>query len=122
MDYRLIALVILTLLCAPTSQEDCNSTHYEFFSKYSIGKQDELNKTFTQLEPNLNVNNVSYRFSESIYYNITNIKVKLFYRDSTQKAEIAGRDTIFIYGGLLHLKVDFSWVKITPLIHTSGTA
>jgi hypothetical protein len=29
--------------------DTCNITHFEFQSNYSLGKQDELNRTFTKL-------------------------------------------------------------------------
>ena len=94
---------LLLLLLATAKAEDCNRTHFEFFSKYSLGKQDELNKTFDQLLPKLNIPNVSYKFSDVLSFNLTDIKVRLRYRDSNQQAEIAGRDTIFIYGGKLNI-------------------
>ena len=92
-------IVILGLICCFVAAEDCNRTHLEFFSSYSLGKQDELNRTFDRLQPELKIPNVSYKFSDLLSYNLTEIKARLRYRDSSQKAEIIGRDTIVIYGG-----------------------
>ena len=100
---KIFTFFSICLLIAQTRAEDCNRTHFEFFSQYSLGKQDELNRTFDQLLPKLNIPNVSYKFSDVLSFNLTDIKVRLRYRDSTQKAEIVGRDTIFIYGGKLNI-------------------
>jgi hypothetical protein len=44
----LINLLITTSCCLMVGLcIECNVTHFEFFSNYSLGKNDELNKTFT---------------------------------------------------------------------------
>lgn len=44
---------------------------------------------------------ISYIATDYSIYNLTNIKIKLNYIDSKQKAVIIGKDTVGIYGGIL---------------------
>lgn len=47
---------LLVLLCLPLTQAvDCNSSHFDFIGSYTLGKQDELNKTFTKIQEKITV-------------------------------------------------------------------
>ena len=104
-----------------TIAQECNDTHMEFFSEYSLGKQDELNKTFTKIQDRVSTrNNVSWKANDSATYHIENMKPKFYYLDSKQEAEIIGNDSIMIKNGRLETTIDFSWRK-EGSFGTSGT-
>lgn len=46
---RLVLVLCMTNLLV-SAQQDCNSTHLEYFSEYYLGRQDELNKTFIKIQ------------------------------------------------------------------------
>jgi hypothetical protein len=56
--------------------------------------------------------NVSWRVNDSVTYVIYDANPTFYYRDSKQKAEIVGNDTIIIDGGFAEVKIDFKWSKI----------
>lgn len=115
-------LIILASLFVTTTQIDCNATHFEFFSNFSLGKQEELNQTFDQILPFIKVPPISYKATDFSTFNITNTTVKFRYLDSQQKAVIIGKDTIGIYGGVLEVSVSFAWLKNTMVGNINGTA
>lgn len=90
----------------------CNATLMQFFTEYSLGRQDEENRTFTKISERVQtLNNVSY-VSNTNAYKISNIKPKLFYIDSQQRAYISDNtDLITIYGGYLSVTYTFDWTK-----------
>ncbi len=49
-----VSLKLVLLLCLAVTlvlaEEECNSTHLEYFSEYYLGRQDELNKTFIKIQ------------------------------------------------------------------------
>jgi hypothetical protein len=47
-DIYLAIFVLLAL--QQTISLNCNATNFHFTSKYTLGKQDELNKTFTKIQ------------------------------------------------------------------------
>ena len=47
-DIYLVLCVILAL--HQTIAINCNATNFHFTSKYTLGKQDELNKTFAKIQ------------------------------------------------------------------------
>jgi hypothetical protein len=67
------------------------------------------------------LNNVTFKRNDTATYTIYNAKPTLFYRDSRQRAEITGNDTIVISGGSLEVDIDFNWEKKTPFLTSSGT-
>lgn len=65
--------------------QSCNASHFDYISKYTLGKQDELNRTFTKIQSKLNtLKDIKYQNASS--YTITNINVSYFYLDSQQKS------------------------------------
>ena len=121
MQKRIIILA-LALLIASSASSECNFTHYEFYSKYSLGKQDELNKTFDQLLPTIKIPDHTYEINDSLSYKFSDVNLSLFYRDSKQKAEIMGKDTVVIDGGKLFATIGFKWIKTNYFAKTNGTA
>jgi|688.fasta_scaffold287828_1 hypothetical protein len=121
--YSTIAIVFFVFLQVSLAVQ-CPATHFDFIGTYTIGKQDELNKTFTKLQEKIvSLPDVSFNASATTTYTISNTKPKFFYRDSTQKAEILGNDTIIIYGGRLEVDLDFEWSKKSLLtINGTGSA
>lgn len=93
-----IFLLVLCLSAALVhAQQDCNSTHLEYFSEYYLGRQDELNKTFTKIQEKIQtLNNVTWRVNDTFSYIIGGIKPKFAYLDTKQRADIVGHDTVII--------------------------
>ena len=105
-----ISLVVLVLLvCLPMGQSvQCQATHFDFIGKYTLGKQDELNRTFTKIQEKIPVlPNATFVVNETTTYTIFNAQPTFYYRDSKQQAEIAGNDTIIITGGKLEADLTF---------------
>ena len=116
----LLAALTLCLIGSVICQE-CHDTHMEFFSEYSLGKQDELNKTFTKIQDRVTtLNSVKWVANDSATYYIEDMKPKFFYIDSKQSAEILGNDTIIIKGGVLLATIDFTWRR-TGYTEVRGT-
>jgi len=80
----------LLLLVAIFSSEiisfkDCNFTQFDFFNTYSLGKQDELNRTFTVLNSKIkNLTSVDFKSNRSVLYSIYQAKPAFIYLDSNQ--------------------------------------
>jgi hypothetical protein len=75
----------------------CPATHFDFTGKYSIGKQDELNRTFTKIQEKItSLENATFNTSETTSFTILNAKPTFYYRDSKQKGDIFGNNTIVI--------------------------
>jgi hypothetical protein len=99
-----ILFFILITLCLLFSAQsaNCSNTHFDFFGKYSLGKQDELNKTFTKIQEKItSLGNVTININDTTTYTIFNAKPTFYYRDSTQTSAIMGNDTVVIFGGRL---------------------
>lgn len=47
---KLVLLLCLAAVTLVLAEEECNSTHLEYFSEYYLGRQDELNKTFIKIQ------------------------------------------------------------------------
>lgn len=115
-----LALLILSLLAVSTvSVVLCDKNRLEFFSHYSLGRQDELNRTFTAISKNLTFPDVVYSPSETETYKIGDYKITWRYLDTNQKANTSGHDTVFVWGGHLRVDVNFNW-KLTGSASRSG--
>lgn len=113
--------LLLPLLVLTTISIDCNFTLFEYFSSYSLGKQDELNRTFTAIQPLIRVPDVFYIQSPYTNYTLRGFNVSIRYLDSRQKAVIIGRDTVAIVGGRAEVELDFEWGKQTLVVPSRGT-
>lgn len=111
-------LLLLVLSCA---QEPCIATHFDFTGSYTLGKQDELNRTFAKIQDKIQLGNVTFNSSETTTFTIHNIRTTFFYRDSKQRANITGNDTIIVYGGVVEAALTFSWIK-AAFVTRNGTA
>ena len=61
-------LIFSLIICLTTASafKDCNFSQFDFFSTYSLGKQDELNRTFTLVNQKVQpLSDVTY--NQSIY-------------------------------------------------------
>lgn len=83
---RISILILLLGLCAITFSADCNFTHYEFFSRYSLGKQDEANRTFEDIKTLIKIPEVNFTNNESTKFILSDIKHSFFYLDSKQES------------------------------------
>ncbi len=91
MKNHFFIFALLSLIFITCYAETCNATHMNFASKYTLGKQDELNRTFTKIQEKLSgVTDVVYKTSGGVEYKISSIKPTFYYRDSKQKATFRG--------------------------------
>lgn len=93
----------------------------KYFSKFSLGKQEELNKTFSQLEPLIKISNITYHAADSSTFTISDFSFRLRYIDSKQQAVILGKNNIGIYGGELQIFAGFKWAKSNMVMSINGT-
>lgn len=121
---RMPTAIILLGICLPiVLSVKCNATHYDFTGVYSLGKQDELNRTFTKINEKFPVlPNSTYNATDTTSYTIFNVKTTFFYRDSNQSAHVAGNDTIIVEGGRLEADLSFEWRRSSLTLNRSGTA
>ena len=115
-------LLTLSILAMPSYQADCNSTHFEYFSNFSLGKQEQLNKTFDQIQPLIKVPTITYKSNDSSTWTISDTTVNFKYLDSKQRAVVIGNDTVGIYGGFLEVTTAFKWEKANMIGKINGTA
>lgn len=108
---RPATLLILTLLSYSSLALICNNTRMEFFSHFSLGRQDELNRTFTAIGKNLTIPNITYVATPTATYSIGNYSVHWRYIDNNQKANVTGQDTVIVWGGHLRVDVNFNWTR-----------
>lgn len=93
------------------SSINCSASHFDFTSRYTLGKQDELNKTFEKIQEKIKaLEDVTYK-TDGATYRIYNANPSFYYRDSKQKAVMRGNDTIIIDGGFLEVDFTFNWSK-----------
>lgn len=59
--------------------------------------------------------NITFNSSGTVMYTLYDFNTTFYYRDSQQKAQILGNDTIVIYGGRVEADVTFSWKKNLPI-------
>jgi hypothetical protein len=116
-------VVLLLVLCLPMANSiECEATHFDFIGKYSLGKQDELNRTFTKIQEKIPVlPNATFVVNDTTTYTVFNAQPTFYYRDSKQQAEIAGNDTIIITGGRLEADLTFEWKKTSLVLNRTGT-
>jgi uncharacterized protein YxjI len=118
---RMILIISTLLALQLTNAINCTATHFDFTSKYTLGKQDELNKTFEKIQEKItSLNDVTYNASDTTAYTISSVNPSFYYRDSKQKAVILGNDTIVIDGGVLEVDFTFNWEK-QYLVSRKGT-
>ena len=97
-------LLILVLLAYSSNALFCPKTRLEFFSHFSLGKQDELNRTFTAIAKNVTFPEVIFNSTATERYRLGDYNVTWRYIDSNQKANVSSHDTVIVWGG--HLRVD----------------
>lgn len=104
--------LIISSLLLPIFSLVCPRASYQFTSHYSLGKGDELNRTFTRIQQELPTLNWTHTFHDTnITYTIQNFTAIFKYIDSSQKSEAVGNDTIMVYDGFLRLQFSFNWTK-----------
>lgn len=113
-------LLILVLLAYTSLSVICPNTRLEYFSRFSLGRQDELNRTFTAISKNLTIPNVTWNSTPSDKYTIGDYNIHWRYVDNNQKANITGQDTVIVWGGHLRVDVSFNWTR-TGSVTRNGT-
>jgi hypothetical protein len=118
---RFLAVLCLLLGVQVASSVNCSATHFDYTNRYTLGKQDELNRTFAKIQEKItSLEDVTYKPSDSISFTVSSVNPSFYYRDSKQKAVIRGNDTIVIEGGFLEVDFTFNWSK-TNLVTRTGT-
>lgn len=102
-------LLILGVLVSSTFAVLCPKNRLEFFSHFSLGKQDELNRTFDSIAKNLTFPEVVFNATANARYRIGDYNLTWRYVDTNQKANVSRQDTVIVYGGHLRLDVNFNW-------------
>jgi hypothetical protein len=92
----------------------------EFFSHFSLGKQDELNRTFTAIAKNVTFPEVIFNSTATERYRLGDYNVTWRYIDSNQKANVSSHDTVIVWGGHLRVDVAFNW-SLTGSSARNGT-
>ena len=102
------SLILTFLLLVTIHSEECNDTHLDVFTKYSLGQNDEMNKTFDKMQEKIKLlDNVSYTSNGTINFNIHSIKPNFFFFDAKQKVDIVHNDTIIIHDGRVDVRLPF---------------
>ena len=75
----LLFISFLAIYCNSAAPyfKDCNFTDLRFQSKYSLGKQDELNNTFDAIGPKIAIPDLKYPINSYTNYSFTGIKSSL---------------------------------------------
>ena len=109
---RVLPILCLLITLQVVSSINCSASHFDFTSRYTLGKQDELNKTFEKMQEKItSLEDVTYKTTDGATYRIYNANPSFYYRDSKQKAVLRGNDTIVIDGGYLEVDFTFNWFK-----------
>lgn len=117
----IVAVLILTTGAMGQEDKECPPSHFDLVGRYTLGKQDELNRTFTYIQQKITeIGNITFNTTPTTSYSIFNAKPTFYYRDSKQQAKILGNDTIVVYGGKLEADISFQWSK-TNVITRNGT-
>lgn len=117
----LLTFIAISSLLSIVSTVECNASTMNFVSRFSLGKQDEFNRTFTKIQSKLqSLPGINYSSPNGANYSIMNIKPSYYYRDSKQKATSSGEDTIVLEGGYAEVDLTFEW-KIASFTTTNGT-
>jgi hypothetical protein len=125
---RFLSLLLsLSLLAVLAMGTECNASQMGFVSQFSLGKQDEFNRSFAKVQRNLGVLRGAQVLNNSYQYSIINITAAFYYRDSHQKATFRGQDVIFIDGGYAEVDLTFSWSKalkgsLSDVVSGTGSA
>ena len=84
-------ILILSVVFIQIDTLECDPSHMNFVSQYSLGKQDEFNRSFTKIQTKIpTINTVNYTAPNGYQYSIYDIKAIFYYRDSKQKATARG--------------------------------
>ena len=105
--------LILLMIYYSYAFKDCNFSQFDFISRYSLGKQDELNMTFAIVNKKMDITkqNVSFQDDKKNMYKIFDSVAKYTYIDSKQRAQVVGLDIIYIKGGVAQVSLNYDWSK-----------
>lgn len=87
----LLAILVLLTVLGTALRADCPETHFDFRSGFTLGRQDELNKTFGKMEKTItHLDDVSYHPNDTLTFTISKAKPTFVYLDTKQRATIRG--------------------------------
>ena len=102
----LIVSVLIIIGTVTGINQDCPATHYEFRGRYTLGRQEEVNRTLTKIQPQLGIlANCTKNTTDHLIYTVYNATATLSYLDGKQKAQVVGNNTIAIFGGRIQAEI-----------------
>lgn len=112
-NIHMIKIIIqIIIIIVYTHTQKCDSTMMELYTEYSLGRQDELNRTIKKLQQSIStLPDVSLNINTTYKMNIRNIQLFYSFYEGQQKTEIVGDDTIIMRGAQTDIKIKFEWMK-----------
>ena len=105
-------IIQIIIIIVYTHTQKCDSTMMELYTEYSLGRQDELNRTIKKLQQSIStLPDVSLNINTTYKMNIRNIQLFYSFYEGQQKTEIVGDDTIIMRGAQTDIKIKFEWMK-----------
>jgi hypothetical protein len=119
---NLLLLLVVAWQFSPSTAATCNNiTHLDYFSYFSLGRQDEFNRTFTRIQNRKeNITAVTWTINSSVTYTISKIVPTYYYVDSNQRAEFF-KQKITIIGGVVDVRLNFEWSRVGGSDNLNGT-
>jgi hypothetical protein len=93
-----------------------------YFSGYTLGRQHDLNKTFTVLQTLVKVPSFEYSPKAETHYTIEDMNINFFILNSKEQSEFTAMNHQRIHGAVLRFNYNFTWVKKVLEIKTKGNA
>lgn len=121
---RFVFLLIFSFLTLRLQATSCNASQMNFISTFSLGKQDEFNRTFTQLQQHITtIPEINYSAPNKFNYTLWDIRPRFYYRDSKQRVDFKAGNILIVSGGSLEIQLLFQWNKQgTSRVSGTGSA
>lgn len=102
-----VALTLLLLVLVSCSDIKINTM--TFVSDFALARQTDLNETFTTIQKNVTIPEITYTERIGKTYRIFDLKPTFQLIDSKQTANITGLNTLTVSGAVLKLSYKFNW-------------
>ena len=122
MNFLLLSAFLCFIYSTLADPKICPGNRFKYISSYELGRQDELTKTFAELQPMVHVDNVTYKDEVFRTYTIFPLTVEFSYAESKQTHFFKGINMVEITGGTLRISYNFKWEKkqLTSSINGTG--
>lgn len=105
----------------PDAPKICDGNHFKFISTYALGKQNDLDLTLAEMEPQTHVEPVSYKDVSYRTYTISSFKVSFTYMNAKQDAIVDNIHRLKVFGASLKINYTFLWEKKQLSSSINGT-